>query len=155
MSIACSIWVTFSVLQASKVCCTTDCSAQRLRPKARCNAWSLRRRVLISTSPWAPARIALNPSYNFSLGVSLTVFWAICTRWRMGPNRSSCCSFTPTAARLAQAVKWLVVFVVDSFMGMGLLSSVSTSLIGMHHHLPFRKSLSLGSSLPLVWTKFR
>src|SRR5947209_1932790 len=74
---------------------------------------------------------------------------------RMGSNTPSCLSFTPMAARLAQPVNCRVVFVVDSFMMMVLLSSGSVPLIGMPHHPRFGKSLSVGSTLPLVWAKFR
>ena len=40
-----------------------------VRPNAACKATSLGRRVLISTSPCAPARMAINPSYTLSIGV--------------------------------------------------------------------------------------
>src|SRR5712691_7283768 len=74
---------------------------------------------------------------------------------RMGSNTPRCLSFTPMAARLAQPVKCRVVFVVDSFMMMVLLSWGSVPLIGMTHHSSFGKSLSVGSTLPLFWAKFR
>src|SRR5712692_845437 len=77
------------------------------------------------------------------------------TGFRIGPNRSRCLSVTPIAARLAQGEKWEVVFVVDSFMVMVLLSWASLPSIGMTHHPSFGKSLSAGSTLPLLWTKFR
>ncbi|TMD98820.1 MAG: tetratricopeptide repeat protein, partial [Chloroflexi bacterium] len=59
------------------------------------------------------------------------------------------------AARLAQGEKWEVVFVVDSFIVMVLLSLGSLPSIGMTHHHSFGKSLSAGGILPLLWTKFR
>src|SRR5437588_1196597 len=40
-------------------------------------------------------------------------------------------------------------------MMMVLLSSGSVPLIGMTHHPSFGKSLSVGSTLPLFWAKFR
>src|SRR6266704_3499665 len=89
------------------------------------------------------------------MGVCLTVFWAMRTPLRIGPNRSRCCNFIPSAAKLAQAVNWLVGFVVDSFMMMVLLSQVFFPLIGKIHHRSFRKSLCFDSSLSLFWTKFR
>src|SRR6266567_772713 len=89
------------------------------------------------------------------MGVCLTVFWAMRTPLRIGPNRSRCCNFIPSAAKLAQAVNWLVGFVVDSFMMMVLLSQVFFPLIGKIHHRSFRKSLCFDISLSLFWTKFR
>src|SRR5947209_13085280 len=77
------------------------------------------------------------------------------TSFRIGPNRSRCLSVTPMAARLAQDEKWQVVFVVDSFIVMVLLSSAFLPLIGMTHHPAFGKSLAAGSILPLLWTNFR
>src|SRR5437899_4889092 len=59
LSIACSICSTFSAVQVFNLSCTTDCSAQRLRPKARCKAPSARNRVLISTRPWAPGSLLI------------------------------------------------------------------------------------------------
>src|SRR5712691_12317039 len=77
------------------------------------------------------------------------------TSFRTGPNTSRCLSATPMAARLAQGEKCRVVFVIDSFMVMVLLSLGSLPSIGMIHHRSFGKSLSAGSILPLLWTKFR
>src|SRR5947209_20266647 len=77
------------------------------------------------------------------------------TSFRIGPNRSRCLSVTPMAARLAQGEKWSVVFVVDSFLVMVLLSSAFLPLIGMTHHPAFGKFLAAGSILPLLWTNFR
>src|SRR5436309_15537445 len=77
------------------------------------------------------------------------------TSLRIGPNRSRCLSVTPRAAKLAQGEKWQIVFVVDSFMVMVLLSSGFLPSIGMAHHRSFGKSLAAGSILPLLWTKFR
>src|SRR5438270_12626208 len=77
------------------------------------------------------------------------------TSLRIGPNRSRCLSVTPRAAKLAQGEKWQIVFVVDSFMVMVLLSSGFLPSIGMAHHPAFGKSLAAGSILPLLWTKFR
>src|SRR5207248_10936694 len=94
----------------------------------------------------------MTSSHILSMGVCLTAFWAICTVLWIGPNTSSCLNLTPTAAKLAHPVKC---FVVDSFMMMILLSQISYSSIGMIHHRSFGKSLSSGSTLPLVWTKFR
>src|SRR6266851_7616462 len=77
------------------------------------------------------------------------------TLLRIGPNTSRCLSCTPIAARLAHGEKCRVGFVIDSFMVMVLLSSGSVPSIGMTHHRSFRKSFSAGSTLPLLWTKFR
>jgi len=49
--------------------CTTDCSAQEPRPKARCKASSLRTLELISLKPCAPASIAMKASVSFWDGV--------------------------------------------------------------------------------------
>src|SRR5258708_4529924 len=89
------------------------------------------------------------------MGVCLTVFWAIRTFLRIGRNTSSCLSFTPSAARLVHGEKCRVVCVVDSFIVMVLLSLDSVPSIGMTHHPSFGKSLSGGSTLPLLWAKFR
>src|SRR6266852_2839682 len=153
VSIACSICATFSALQASKVFCTTDCSAHRLRPKARCKAASARKRVLISTSPCAPASMLIKASESLSVGRSLMVFWAICTVCSIGSNSFSSLNFIPMAAKLAQPVNCFVVGVVDSFMMILLLQS-SDSTRGMAHLCSFGKLLSCGI-LPLVWAKFR
>src|SRR6266849_8403032 len=77
------------------------------------------------------------------------------TLLRIGPNTSRCLSCTPIAARLAHGEKCRVGFVIDSFMVMVLLSSGSVPSIGMTHHRSFRKPFSAGSTLPLLWTKFR
>src|SRR2546425_5354531 len=140
---------------ASSVSCTTDCSAHWLRPKAGGLAGSLRKRLLISTSPWAPANIAMKASESLSIGVCLTVFCAMRTCLRIGSNRSSCLSFTPSAARLAHGEKCRVVCVLDSSIVMVLLSLGSLPSIGMTHHPSFGKSLSVGSMPPLLWAKFR
>src|SRR5258708_16333825 len=153
VSSACSICSTFSAVQAFSVSCTTDCSAQRLRPKARGLAASARKRVLISTSPCAPANMLIKASESLSVGLSLIVFWAICTCCAIGSNSFNSLNFTPRAAKLAQLVNCFVVRVVDSFM-MILLSQSSDSTRGMAHHYSFGKLLFCGS-LPLIWAKFR
>src|SRR6266404_9651416 len=96
---------TLASVQASRVSCTTDCSAQPWRPKAACKPGSDRRRLLISTKPCAPARIAIKASYNFCTGVWVIVFWPIWTWSRTGPNRLSPCSRMPRAARVARGEK--------------------------------------------------
>src|SRR6266702_3721465 len=96
---------TLASVQASRVSCTTDCSAQPCRPKAACMPGSDRRRLLISTKPCAPARIAIKASYNFCTGVWVIVFWPIWTWSRTGPNRLSPCSRMPRAARVARGEK--------------------------------------------------
>lgn len=55
-------------------------------------------------------------------GVILHRFWAICTRRRIGSNRSRSCSLTPRAARLAQLLNIRLFCVLHSLM-MGLHSS--------------------------------
>jgi hypothetical protein len=96
---ACFIWRTFSTVQASKISCTTDCSAHDSRPKARCNAASGRTRVLISASPCAPTRIAMKASVNFSMGVCLIVFCLIFTGSAMVSKSFSEWSLRPMATR--------------------------------------------------------
>src|SRR6266849_3460735 len=154
LSMACSICFTCSAVEAFNVSCTTDCSAQRLRPKARCKPTSARRRVLISTSPWAPARMLIKASESLSLGRSLIVFCAICTCCAIGSKSFSSANLMPTAARLALPVNVFVAHMVDSFMMMMLLSLRFHFSIGMPHHPAFGKLLSCGS-LPLIGAKFR
>lgn len=72
--VARSICLTLLAVQASRVSCTTECSAQPLLPKARCKVGSLRSRVSISDKPCAPARMVIKASINFCTGEYLTVF---------------------------------------------------------------------------------
>jgi hypothetical protein len=45
--------------------------------------------------------MVMKASYSLSAGVYFTVFCAICTVWRIGPNRSKDCIWAPIAAKLA------------------------------------------------------
>src|SRR5207247_11043892 len=103
---------------------------------------------------WAPASRLIRASYRLSVGLSLIVFWAICTVCSIGSNSLSALSLMPMEAKLAQLLNCFVVPVVDSFMMMLLLSLSFHSTIGMAHHPSFGKLLSWGS-LPLIWAKFR
>src|SRR6266853_6512379 len=87
------------------------------------------------------------------MGCSFTVFWAICTRRRIGSNRFISFNFTPSAATLAQLVYVFVPSVLHSCM-MSLLSfGYNPSMIGMSHHCSFCNPF--GGILPLIWPKFR
>src|SRR5258708_37048855 len=96
----------------------------------------------------------IKASESLSVGLSLIVFWAICTVCSIGSNTFSPFSLVPRGAKLAQLLNCLVVGVIDSFMMMLLLSLSCYSTIGMAHHPSFGKLLSWGT-LPLIWAKFR
>src|SRR5947199_8845291 len=63
------------------------------------------------------------------MGRSFTVFWAICTRRWIGSNRFISCTFTPSAAKLAQLVYIRLCCVLHSFMMMSLLSRIRVFLL--------------------------
>ncbi len=157
VSRASSIWWTFAAVQASSVSCTTDCSAQRARPIATCNPRSLRSRVLISTSPWAPARMVMKASWSFCTGVSLITFCSILTNSSIGPNSWRLRSLTPNAANPARGEKWRDPRrVVDLLIERDLLSQARPSL----HLFRYGPSRFSGqpppaSTLPLLRAKLR
>ena len=85
------------IVQASSVSCTTDCSAQPVRPKARCKPGSAFKRLLISTNPERqPTPYESVP--QFLDGLYRTVFCAILTFCAIGSNTLSFLTFLPNAA---------------------------------------------------------
>jgi hypothetical protein len=66
--------------------------------------------------------MVMKASYNFCAGVCFTVFCAIVTVLRIGPQTSNCRSFSPIAAKLVRGEnRRTVVAVLDSAMVMPLL----------------------------------
>src|SRR6266566_4341053 len=152
LSRACSIWLTFSGVQASRACCTTDCSAQRLASE-RCLQGGVAAQTRVDFDQ--PVRSCQHADKGILQFVNRGVLHRLLGNAHGLADRPKQIDFTPMAARLALAVKCRSVCVINWFMMMALLSLVSFPSIGMAHHPSFGKSLSFGSILPLLWTKFR
>src|SRR5206468_5595192 len=105
-------WATVSAVLACKVRAMVDCSAQPVRPKARCTAGSTRMVILLWEMVLAPQRIPNNPSSTLSIGRWRTVFCGTCTCSRKGAKKQCRRKYSPKAQRLAR----LVVIVVGLCM---------------------------------------